>query len=72
MPGPGTCTLGNRDGQPLPDPRCTSGAVNAVVRLDTIKDTICQAGVDQDRPPAHVEDERDEGRIRPVLRPGAR
>lgn len=44
MPGPGTCTLGHGDGQPLPDPHCTPGAVNPAVRQDTIKDTICQAG----------------------------
>ncbi|OXM61345.1 hypothetical protein [Amycolatopsis vastitatis] len=44
MPGPGTCKLGSRDGQPMPDPNCTPGAVNPAVRQDTIKDTICQTG----------------------------
>ena len=44
MPGPGTCKLGSRDGQPLPDTHCTPGAVNPAVRQDTIKDTICQTG----------------------------
>jgi len=39
-----TCKLVTRDGQPLPDPNCTPGAVNPTVRQDTIKDTICQAG----------------------------
>jgi hypothetical protein len=44
MPGPDSCKLGSRDGQPLPDPKCTPGAVNPAVRQDTIKDTICKAG----------------------------
>ena len=44
MPRPDTCKLGSRDGQPLPDPHCTPGAVNPAVRQDTIKDTICQTG----------------------------
>ncbi len=44
MPAPDTCKLGNRDGQPLPDPHCTPGAVNPAVRQDTIKDTICRTG----------------------------
>lgn len=44
MPGPDSCKLGSRDGQPLPDPKCTPGAVNPAVRQNTIKDTICKTG----------------------------
>jgi hypothetical protein len=44
MPAPGTCTLGSRDGQPLPDPRCTPGAVNPMVTQATIEVTICRSG----------------------------
>jgi len=44
MPGPGTCKLGSRDGQPLPDPNCTPGTVNSAVHQDNIKDTICKSG----------------------------
>jgi hypothetical protein len=44
MPAPGSCKLGTRDGQPLPDPRCTPGAVNPNVHQDNIARTICQPG----------------------------
>ncbi|WP_254897329.1 hypothetical protein [Amycolatopsis sp. Hca4] len=44
MLAPDTCKLGHRDGQPLPDPHCTPGAVNPAVRQDTIEDTICRTG----------------------------
>lgn len=44
MPDPGTCKLGSRDGQPLPDPKCTPGAVNPAVRQDNIDETICKTG----------------------------
>jgi len=53
MPAAGTCKIGNRDGQPLPDPKCTPGAVNPAVRQDDIKDTICKSGWTKTvRPPA--------------------
>ncbi|GDY28780.1 hypothetical protein [Gandjariella thermophila] len=44
MPAPDSCRLGNRDGQPLPDPRCTPGAVNPAVSQANIDDTICRSG----------------------------
>lgn len=44
VPAPGTCKLGSRDGQPLPDPKCTPGAINPAVTQDNIKDTICKSG----------------------------
>jgi hypothetical protein len=44
MPAPGTCKLGNRDGQPLPDPKCTPGAVNPNVHQDNIASTVCKSG----------------------------
>jgi hypothetical protein len=44
MPAPGTCHMGQRDGQPLPDPHCTPGAINPQVTQATIKDTICRSG----------------------------
>ncbi|WP_410585871.1 hypothetical protein [Amycolatopsis sp. lyj-23] len=44
MPGPSSCKLGHQDGQPLPDPHCTPGAVNPAVRQDSIADTICKSG----------------------------
>lgn len=44
MPAPGTCQLGSRDGQPLPDPTCTPGAINLAVNQGNIDDTICKSG----------------------------
>jgi hypothetical protein len=44
MPAPGSCRVGDRDGQPLPDPKCTPGALNATVTQANINDTICKAG----------------------------
>jgi hypothetical protein len=44
MPAPGTCHIGQRDGQSLPDPHCTPGAINPQVTQNTIKDTICRSG----------------------------
>ncbi|MBE1493204.1 hypothetical protein H4696_000304 [Amycolatopsis lexingtonensis] len=44
MPAPGACKLGSRDGQPLPDPNCTPGAVNPTVNQANIDDTICKSG----------------------------
>lgn len=31
VPGPNSCQFRHRDGQPLPDPRCTPGATNPAV-----------------------------------------
>ena len=44
MPAPGTCHIGQRDGQPLPDPHCTPGAINSGVTQADINDTICKSG----------------------------
>ncbi|MCO5994722.1 hypothetical protein [Actinoallomurus rhizosphaericola] len=44
MPSPGTCKVGSRDGQPLPDPDCTPGAINPDVKQSNIDQTICKVG----------------------------
>jgi hypothetical protein len=44
MPAPGTCHLGSKNGQDMPDPTCTAGAVNPTVTPATIGSTICQSG----------------------------
>lgn len=44
VPAPSTCKLGSHNGQPLPDPACTPGAVNPEVSQATIGDTICKSG----------------------------
>ena len=44
MPAPDSCTTGHRNGQPLPDPDCTPGAVNADVKQSDIDSTICKSG----------------------------
>lgn len=55
IPAAGTCKLGSRDGQPLPDPKCTPGAVNPAVTQDNINDTICKSGWTKTvRPPVSV------------------
>lgn len=55
IPAPGTCKLGNRDGQPMPDLKCTPGAINPAVRQDNIASTICQPGWTKTvRPPTSV------------------
>lgn len=43
-PAPGTCKLGNRNGQPLPDPACTPGVVNPAVTQANLGDTVCKSG----------------------------
>jgi hypothetical protein len=44
MPAPGTCHVGQRNGQPTPDPACTPGAINPAVTQATIGQTICVSG----------------------------
>ncbi|MFD2416166.1 hypothetical protein [Amycolatopsis pigmentata] len=44
MPAPGTCKVGSRDGQPMPDPACTPGAINPDVTQANIDSTICKSG----------------------------
>ena len=43
MPAPGTCKLGERDGQPVPDPQCTPGAIDAAVTEANLAATICKS-----------------------------
>ncbi|WP_410570577.1 hypothetical protein [Amycolatopsis sp. cmx-4-61] len=55
VPTPGSCTLGHRDGQDLPDTHCTPGTVNSQVTQATIDTTICQPGWTKTvRPPTSV------------------
>jgi hypothetical protein len=57
VPAPGTCRLGSRDGQPLPDRACTPGAINPAVTQANIQDTICKVGWTATvRPPTSVTD----------------
>lgn len=44
MPGPGTCHLGQSNGQPVPDRTCTPGATNSADTQATIGQTICVPG----------------------------
>nr|WP_211178053.1 hypothetical protein [Pseudonocardia acidicola] len=44
MPTPNTCRVGSQDGQPLPDPSCTPGAINPAVTQADIQSTICTSG----------------------------
>ncbi|MBF9068824.1 hypothetical protein I2501_12400 [Streptacidiphilus sp. NEAU-YB345] len=58
QPAAGSCRYGSSDGQPLPDPRCTPGAVNPAVTQSNLRQTLCRrggytAGV---RPPRQVTD----------------
>jgi hypothetical protein len=56
QPPPGTChwrTAGN--GEILPDPTCTPGAMSPKVTQDTLATTICRAGYTKSiRPPASI------------------
>jgi hypothetical protein len=46
---------GSQDGQPLPDPKCTPGAINPAVTQANINDAICKAGWTKTvRPPVSV------------------
>jgi hypothetical protein len=45
MPAPGTCHVRHAaDEEPLPDPACTPGAVDAVVTDENVASTICRKG----------------------------
>ncbi|MCO6004598.1 hypothetical protein NE236_06360 [Actinoallomurus purpureus] len=55
MPSPGTCKVGSRNDQPLPDHDCTPGAINADVKQSNIDRTICKVGWTATvRPPSSV------------------
>jgi hypothetical protein len=44
VPGSGTCHVGMRNGQSVPDAACTPGAINPAVTQATIGGTICVSG----------------------------
>ncbi len=55
QPAPGSCHYGSSGPYPLPDPRCTPGAVNPLVTQATISSTICVSGYTSSiRPPESV------------------
>jgi hypothetical protein len=56
QPEPGSCHYRQAaNGEPLPDPNCTPGAVNPKVTQDTIGDTICKPGYTKSiRPPVSI------------------
>ena len=56
MPGPGSCHYRTAtDGNPLPDPTCTPGAINTMVTQDNIQSTICASGYSSSiRPPESI------------------
>jgi hypothetical protein len=57
QPPAGSCHVGTSNGQPLPDPKCTPGALNPKVTPTTLKETICKSGYTATiRPPASITD----------------
>ena len=49
--------MGSADGQPLPDPSCTPGAVNPDATQETLATTVCKSGWTKTiRPPASYTD----------------
>jgi hypothetical protein len=56
QPAPGTCGYRSAaDGQILPDPACTPGAISPKVTPDTLDNTICRTGYTKSiRPPASI------------------
>ncbi len=59
MPAPGTCHVRTAaDGEPLPDPKCTPGAVDAAVTNGDIRTTVCRKGgyTSSVRPPVSLTD----------------
>jgi hypothetical protein len=56
QPAPGSCHYRTAaDGQNLPDPNCTPGAVNPKVTSDTLEATICRTGYTKSiRPPKEI------------------
>lgn len=53
IPGPGECHVRHVAGEPLPDPRCTPGAVDRRVEQADLFETVCRPGgyTDSVRPP---------------------
>jgi hypothetical protein len=58
QPAPGTCHYRTAaDGQTLPYPECTPGAINPKVTQDNLDTTICKAGYSRSiRPPRAITD----------------
>ena len=56
QPAPGSCHYGSQDGQPLPDPHCTPGALSPAVTQASLDATICRKGgyTSGIRPPASI------------------
>jgi hypothetical protein len=56
QPAPGTCHYRTAaDGEALPDPNCTPGAISPKVTQDTLATTICKTGYTKSiRPPASI------------------
>lgn len=56
QPAPGTCHYRSAaDGQTLPDPACTPGALSPKVTPDTLSTTICRSGYTKSiRPPKAI------------------
>jgi hypothetical protein len=56
QPAPGACHYRTAaDGQTLPDPNCTPGAISPKVTQDTLATTICRTGYTKSiRPPASI------------------
>ncbi|WP_439654342.1 hypothetical protein [Streptacidiphilus carbonis] len=58
QPAAGSCRYGDDHGQPLPDPRCTPGALSPAVTQATLATTICRKGgyTSTIRPPVGITD----------------
>jgi len=58
VPAPGSCQLRYAGRQPLPDPRCTPGAVDSAVTQANLRSTACRKGgyTGSVRPPRAVTD----------------
>jgi hypothetical protein len=56
QPAPGTCHYRTAaDGETLPDPNCTPGAISPKITQDTLATTICKTGYTKSiRPPASI------------------
>jgi hypothetical protein len=56
QPAPGACQYRTAaNGQTLPDPNCTPGAISPKVTQDTLATTICRTGYTKSiRPPASI------------------
>ncbi|GGU51448.1 hypothetical protein [Streptomyces violascens] len=55
QPPAGSCHVRTAGGQPLPDAKCTPGALNPKVTPATLKETICKSGYTSTiRPPASI------------------